>query len=76
MGSICRDCIYAKGKLDGLVHSPGDEPGDAIWCTHIEFLEEHGYSTEKDPKYGYGLLLYRVEVLEGEDTVCEAGVSQ
>jgi len=75
-GCKCGDCIFAKGKDDGLMHSPGDKPGDAIFCTNIEFLEEHGYNVEKDPKYGYGLLLYRVEALEGEDATCEAGIPQ
>ena len=74
MGSNCLECIFARGKDDGLVHSPGDEPGDAIFCTNIKFLNESGYEVEKDPKYGHGALLYRVEALEGEDATCEVGI--
>ncbi|GAG98396.1 unnamed protein product [marine sediment metagenome] len=74
MTSNCRECIFAKGKDDGLVHSPGDKPGDAIFCTNTKHLKESGYDVEKDPKYGDGTLLYRVEVLEGEDATCEAGI--
>jgi len=76
MGSNCWDCIYVRGKDDGLVHSPGDKPGDAIFCTNIKYLNESGYEVEKDPKYGYGTLLYRIEILEDENTTCEAGVPQ
>jgi len=75
MGSNCWECIYAKGKEDGLVHSPGDKPGDAIFCTNVDYLRESGYEVEKDPKYGYGALLYKIEVLEDEAT-CEAGVPE
>jgi hypothetical protein len=74
MGSNCRGCIFANGKDDGLMHSPGDRPGDAIFCTNIKFLNESGYEVEKDPKYGYGSLLYRIEIIE--DGVCEAGIPQ
>ena len=74
MGSNCRECIYAKGKDDGLMHSPGDRPGDAVFCTNTEYLQESGYEVEKDPKYGDGALLYRIEIIE--DGVCEAGIPQ
>jgi len=76
MGSNCLGCIFAKGKDDGLVHSPGDKPGDAIFCTNVEYLRESGYEVEKDPKYGDGALVYRIEVIEDEDGVCEAGIPQ
>ena len=74
MGSNCRECMFARGKDDGLVHSPGDKPGDAIFCTNVKYLQEHGYEVEKDLEYGYSTLLYRIELIE--DTTCEAGVSQ
>jgi len=73
MPSQCKDCINARGLEDGLTHSPGDEPGDACICTNLEFLSEFGYELTKDPKYGWGLLVYRIEALEGEDAVCEWG---
>ncbi|MBU0847589.1 hypothetical protein KKH23_10425 [Patescibacteria group bacterium] len=76
MGSNCGNCIFAKGKDDGLMHSPGDKPGDAIFCTNVKFLNESGYEVWKAAKYGYGALLYRVEALEGEDATCEAGIPQ
>jgi len=76
MDSNCLNCIFAKGKDDGLVHSPWDKPGDAIFCTNVKYLNEVGYEVETDPKYGYGTLLYRIEILEDENTTCEAGVPQ
>ena len=74
MTSNCWSCLFARGKNDGLVHSPGDSPGDAVWCTNIDFLKEYDFEVGMDPKYGYGALVYRVEVLEGEAATCEAGV--
>jgi len=75
MTSNCWSCLFARGKNDGLVHSPGDTPGDAVFCTNVEFLNEAGYEVYKDPKYGYGSLVYRIEVLEGDPNLtCEAGV--
>jgi len=76
MGSNCLGCIFAKGKDDGLVHSPGDKPGDAIFCTNVKYLQESGYEVEKDTKYGSGTLVYRIELIEDEDATCEAGISQ
>lgn len=75
MGTNCLNCIFAKGKDDGLVHSPGDRPGDVVFCTNVKFLEEYGFEVEKDPKYGDGTLVYRVEVID-EVVTCEAGVPQ
>ena len=75
MTSNCWSCLFARGKNDGLVHSPGDTPGDAVFCTNVEFLNEAGYEVCKDPEYGYGCLVYRIEVLEGDPNLtCEAGV--
>jgi len=76
MTSNCFSCLFARGKNDGLVHSPGDTPGDAIFCANVEFLNEAGYEVYKDPKYGAGNLVYRIEVLEGDPNLtCEAGVN-
>ena len=74
MASNCWSCIYAKGKNDGLVHSPGDTPGDAIFCTNVEYLREIDLEVYNDSEYGYGCLIYKVEVIEGEAATCEAGV--
>jgi len=45
-------------------------------CTNIKFFKESGYEVWKAAKYGYGSLLYRIEVSEDEDNTCEAGVSR
>lgn len=74
MTSNCWSCIYAKGKNDGLVHSPGDTPGDAIFCTNVEYLREIDLEVCNDPEYGYGCLIYKVEVIEGETATCVAGI--
>jgi len=50
--------------------SPGDTPGDAVWCANALLIEDCGYEAETDMKYGYGTLLYKVGVIV-EDAACE-----
>ena len=76
MTSNCWNCIFAKGKKDGLTHSPGDDLGDAVWCTNVEFLNKYDLGVSRDLKYGIGQLLYRVEVMVGLDAECEAGIEE
>ena len=66
----CDTCRYARGQRDGLVMSPGDTPGDAVWCTNAALIKEYGYESEVDEKYGYGTLLYKVGVID-EDSTCD-----
>ena len=66
--SPCDSCDCSRGQHDGLVMSPGDERGDAVWCTNAALITEYGYEAEVDEKYGYGTLLYKVGVLEENDS--------
>jgi len=50
--------------------SPGDTPGDAVWCTNAALIKEYGYESEVDEKYGYGTLLYKVGVID-EGSTCD-----
>jgi len=74
MTSSCWSCIYAKGKNDGLGMGAGSEPGDCVFCTNVEYLREIDLEVCNDPEYGYGCLIFKVEVIEGEAATCEAGI--
>jgi len=63
--------MFAKGRLDSFVYNPGDDPGNAIWCTNLEFLEKYRYGVDTDPIHGVGQLLYRIEVIDDENASCE-----
>ena len=65
--SPCDKCAHAHGLDDGLVMSPGDQPGDCVWCTCIELIKEYRYIADDDEKYGYGALLHKVGVIEDDD---------
>jgi len=72
-GSQCKDCKFANGKQLEMTHSPGDSPGDAIWCTNPEYLEYAGMEIVDDADLGKGNLVYRIEVIDGPDVTCEWG---
>lgn len=66
--SPCDGCTYARGLGDGLVMNPGDNPGDCVWCTCNQLIEERDYEAREDERYGYGTLLYKVGVMEKDDS--------
>ena len=65
--SPCDKCAHARGLDDGLVMSPGDKPGDCVWCINSKLIEEYHYEGYPDDQYGFGTRLYKVGVLD-EDT--------
>jgi hypothetical protein len=47
-----------------------DKPGDAVFCTNLNWLKSVGFDPYEDEEYVAGYLLYKVGVIE-ENQECD-----